>query len=320
MILENASVRWTLKCALVAMVMVCLRSWTSAQDLAPRAYLITPIHSNAVTLSYSYSTGDISLGGSVPITGATGDVNLSILSVYHSINFVGRSSNITLSLPYAVTNFQGEVIGANTTARRSGLMDLVVRFAVNIKGAPAMKVDQFRGWNQKTIVGASLKVIAPTGQYNPTKLINPSGNRWAFKPEIGLSRRWNHWIVDGYGAVWFFTRNRDYFSRNQYSPATNYQTQSPIGAMEAHLSYDVKSRLWASFDANFWYGGRTSVNDVLSRPTLQSNSRIGGTCSLPVNKHQSVKFSYSHGTRIRFGGKSDNVSVAWQYSWLGKPN
>lgn len=303
----------------VAVLAVCLGPFLSAQDLAPRAYLITPVHSNAVTLSYSYSSGDIDLGGGVPITGATGNLNLSIISLSHSLDFLGRSSNVTVSLPYVVTNYRGEVIGNDTSVRRSGLMDLVVRFSVNIKGAPAMEVEQFRGWRQKTIVGASLKVIAPTGQYDPTKLITPSGNRWAFKPEIGVSRRSGHWIIDGYGAVWFFTMNHDYFSRNQYSSTTNYRTQNPIGAVEAHLSYDVKPRLWASLDGNFWYGGRTSMNGVESRATLQSNSRIGGTCSIPVNRHQSLKFSYSHGARIRFGGKSDNVSVAWQYSWLGRP-
>jgi hypothetical protein len=30
--------------------------------------------------------------------------------------------------------------------------------------------------------------------------------------------------------------------------------------------------------------------------------------------------SYSNGTCIRFGGNYQNVSVAWQYSWLGRPD
>ena len=33
----------------------------------------------------------------------------------------------------------------------------------------------------------SLTVNAPTGQYDGTKLINVGTNRWAFKPEVGLS-------------------------------------------------------------------------------------------------------------------------------------
>ncbi len=307
------------KLAAVTLIVLYCQACIRAQDLAPRAYLITPLHSNAITLSYSRSSGDIITGSSLPLTGATGNMNLAILSYYHSLNVAGRSANVTVSLPYVQATYRGEVVGTNVEAYRSGLMDLVVRFSVNIKGGPAMDGREFLKWRQKTIVGTSIKVIAPTGQYDPSKLINPSANRWAFKPEIGLSRRWGHWLVDGYGAIWFFTDNNNYFSRIQSASATNVQSQGPISAIEAHLSYDVKPRLWASFDANYWYGGRTSINSVESRPTLQANSRIGGTCSVPLRKHHSIKVSYSRGARIRFGGSNQNVSIAWQYSWLGKP-
>lgn len=89
---------------------------------------------------------------------------------------------------------------------------------------------------------------------------------------------------------------------------------------EGHLSYDVKPRLWASLDGNFWYGGRTSLNGVENQSTLQKNSRIGGTVSLPIRRRQSVKFSYNRGAYVRFGGSYDNVAVGWQYSWVGRPN
>jgi hypothetical protein len=191
---------------------------------------------------------------------------------------------------------------------------------VNLKGGPAMDVQDYRNWRQKTIIGVSLKVVAPTGQYDPTKVINYGANRWAIKPEVGLSRRWGHWVLDTYGAVWFFTHNHESFSNNQNSAGTNVQTQKPIGAFEGHLSYDMKLGLWASLDGNFWSGGRTSLNGVENPNTLQKNSRIGGTFSLPVSRHQSMKFSYNRGAYVRFGGKYNNVSVGWQYSWLGRPN
>ena len=73
----------------------------------------------------------------------------------------------------------------------------------------AMKLDEIRQWRQGTLFGASLKVVAPTGQYDPTKLINLGGNRWAFKPELGYSGRFGRFILDGYAAAWFFTRNPD---------------------------------------------------------------------------------------------------------------
>jgi hypothetical protein len=60
----------------------------------------------------------------------------------------------------------------------------------DIKGGPAMSAREYESWHQKTILGVSLKVVAPTGQYDPTKLINNGSNRWAFNPEFGYSERW----------------------------------------------------------------------------------------------------------------------------------
>lgn len=37
-----------------------------AQDLAPRAYVITPLHSNAIILTYSFADGDVTLQRRAP--------------------------------------------------------------------------------------------------------------------------------------------------------------------------------------------------------------------------------------------------------------
>ena len=182
-----------------------------------------------------------------------------------------------------------------------------------------MDLKDFVKWQQKTLVGLSLKVVTPSGQYDPTKLINYGANRWAFKPELGVSQRWHHWLLDTYGAVWFFTTNGEFFSRNQYNPGVTTQSQAPVGAFEGHLSYDVKPHLWASLDGNFWFGGQTSLNGKQDIKSLQRNSRLGGTVSLPVSKHESLKFSYSNGAYIRYGGNFQTITVGWQYSWLGRP-
>ena len=291
-----------------------------AQDLTPRAYVITPLRSNAVTLSNVFNDGNLLFDGTVPITGATGRLNVPAVSLYHSLSILGRSANVTASLPYGVGTFKGTVVGAEMEAYRSGLLDAVLRLSVNLKGAPAMSLGEMRQWQQKTLLGVSLKVVAPTGQYDPTKLVNLGGNRWAFKPELGLSRRWGHWVLDAYASLWLFTRNPEFFSRNAFVPGTQDQTQDPIGAFEAHLSYDVRPRLWVSLDANFWYGGRTSLNGVENPATLQQSSRIGVTASIPLTRHQSLKVGYADGAYVRFGGDYRIASIAWQYAWVGKPN
>jgi hypothetical protein len=171
-------------------------------------------------------------------------LSVPVFTYHYSLNFLGRSANILASLPYAVGNLQGKVIGADAHLYRSRLLDSVYRLSVNLKGGPALPLNEFVKWRQKMLIGVSLKVVAPTGQYDPTKLINLGNHRWAFKPEIGYSQRWGHWVVDAYGAAWFYTTNPEFFSDNQYFPGTRTQSENPVATFEGHLSYDFKPRLW----------------------------------------------------------------------------
>jgi hypothetical protein len=303
-----------------ALLAMCSPTMLQAQDLVPRAYVITPVHSNAVILTYSFYDGGILFNNTIPVTDGTAAIHVSIFSYYHSLNFFGRSANITASLPYGVGHFQGKLMDNETMVYRSGLLDSIFRISVNLVGGPAMSAKEMQTWQQKNILGVSLKVTAPTGQYDGTKLINNGSNRWAFKPELGYSRRWGHWVLDTYAAVWFFTTNPEFWSYNVFVPYKQSQSQKPIGAFEGHLSYDVKPRFWFSLDANSWFGGVTSLNGVQNPKTFQVSSLLGATASIPLNKRQSLKIGYNNSDYVQFGGKYGNVSVAWQYSWLGKPN
>jgi hypothetical protein len=307
----------------VVLTIVAALSITScwAQDLSPRAYLITPLHSNAVNLTYSFFTGGLNLNGVIPVTGATGTYSVQMLNLYHSFSFFGRSANIAAWVPYGIGSFQGSVFGTERHLYRSGLFDSGVRLSVNLKGGSAMPVSQFVKWKQKTVLGASLRVVAPSGQYDPNKLLNWGTNRWAFKPEFGYSQRFRKLVLDGYAGIWFFSTNEKFFSL----PAPQPQTKSPIGSFEVHLSYDAKTfrgkaaPLWFSLDGNFWYGGSTSLAGRSNAATRQTSSRVGVTAAIPLSRHQALKASVSTGDYVRYGGNYRNLSVSWQYSWLGRP-
>jgi hypothetical protein len=291
-----------------------------AQQLTPRAYLITPLHSNAVIISNSYFNGSIDFNGALPVSDATGNYNIPTISLYHSFGIFGRSANVAASLPYGIGNFEGELATNQQNLYRSGLTDSLFRLSVNLVGGPAMPVQQFVKWKQKVLIGVSLRVMPPTGQYDPTKLVNWGTNRWSFKPEVGYSKSWGRWGLDGYAGIWIFTKNEDFWSRNSYYPGTRSQSQSPIGALEGHLIYDFKKRgLWTSLDGNFWLGGATTIGGIENSLTRQVNSRLGATVAVPVSRHQAIKMSYSDGTYNRYGGNYQSVSVAWQYSWIGQP-
>jgi hypothetical protein len=307
--------------SLLGCLVAGLLSWhvTLAQDLTPRAYVITPTGSNAVILTYVNSEGNVTLPGGVPITDAHANISAPVASYYRGLDFFGRSANFTISVPYGFGDFKGEVKDAPREERRSGSLDASARFAVNLLGGPAMTAAEMAKWHQSVLLGASLIIVAPTGQYDPTRLINWGSNRWAFKPELGYSERWGDLLLDAYAGGWFFTENSEFFSHNMYFSGTNTRTERPVGAVEAHLSYDVKPRLWISLDANYWWGGQISLNGVQNPTTDQANSRVGVSASVPITRHQAVKASFSDGAFARYGGTYKTISVAWQYSWLDAP-
>ena len=146
--------------------------FTKAQDLAPRAYIITPINSNAVTLIWSLYDGSILFSGAVPITDATARVGTASLAYTRSIDLFGRTANFTIALPYGTGHFRGDVIGNDASTYRSGLLSTALRFSVNLRGGPAMNAQQYALWRQKTILGLGLKLVPPTGQYDPTGIVN----------------------------------------------------------------------------------------------------------------------------------------------------
>jgi len=264
---------------LAAWIVTCSLRVAYAQDLAPRAYLIGPIHSNAITLTSSFSSGQILLNGVIPVPDSTGTTMTSSATYYHSFNVLGRCANFTAALPDEIGNFTGTVRTDETTVYRSGLAGVALRFSTNLLGGPAMDRPEFLKWRQKSVVGASLLVITPTGRYDPIRLINLGDNRWSFKPEVAYSRRVGNWLLDAYAGAWLFKTNDDYFSRNQYFHGTNVQTQTPIGPFQGHLSYDLGRRFWTSLDGNFWLGGRTSLNGIENPETRERNSRLTWSCS-----------------------------------------
>jgi hypothetical protein len=142
---------------------LCVGHVAKAQSLAPRAYVITPVNANAITLSWSYFDGGLNFNGAIPVTGATGTYHVPVLSYYHSFSMFGRSANAVGFLPYGVGTFQGEVLGNQRQIYRSGLLDIALRFSVNLMGGPAMKTQEFIKWKQRKLLGASLIVRPAKG-------------------------------------------------------------------------------------------------------------------------------------------------------------
>ncbi|MFV1969234.1 MAG: transporter, partial [Pirellulaceae bacterium] len=268
-------------------------STISAQDLEPRAYSVSPVGVNVVAGAYNFKTGDLSFDPSAPIEDGSATIHAAGFGYVRSVGFLGRSANISIALPVIAGHVEGLYIGEFAEVDRFGIADLRVRAAVNLFGAPAMDLKNFARYRQNTNVGASLVVIAPIGQYDPAKLINLGTNRWSFKPEFAISQAIGRFTLEFYAGVWIFTDNTNFFGGRT-------RQQERIGSTQLHVLYTIKRRMWVGFNANFYRGGRTTVDGNVNLD-LQENSRYGFTLALPVTLRDSVKLSYSRGAFTTIG-------------------
>jgi hypothetical protein len=300
-----------LQALLGALLGMCAVGSALAQDLEPKAYSASPVGAAFVVLGFARSAGSVVFDPTIPITDVEAKINSTMAASGYSFNLGGKLALVTAALPYSwgdVTGKVGEQAGAVT---RSGLNDSRIKLSVNLVGNPAMRAREYMKAPRKTIVGTSLTVVAPSGQYYGTKLINLGTNRWAFKPEIGIAVPKGRWDFDAYLGTWLFTGNDNFY------PGDLSRSQDPVVALQGHVSYTFKPRLWAAFDATWYHGGSSTVEGGAPSGGM-NNSRMGATLSIPAGRQQSFKLAYSSGVVVRTGTNFRSLSVGWQWLWLTK--
>src|SRR5205814_3267899 len=133
-----------------------------------------------------HSSGDVLFDPSLEVTDAQARIDTVMLGYVRTFGLLGRSASLGVLLPYVQGSLSGALAGVPTRVYRSGVADARLRLAVNMLGGPALTRGKFAARAPTAALGASLSVVAPTGQYGPSRLINIGSNRWAFKPELGL--------------------------------------------------------------------------------------------------------------------------------------
>jgi len=293
--------------------LLLLAAPVAAQDLDPRAYAHVPVNGTFLIWGFAVSHGGVVSDPTLPVTDINATVETPSVGVARSFSLFGKTAQAFGALPYSWAQVSGRVLEESRSITRAGLSDARLRLSVLLRGAPAASVVQFAKAPRRTILGTSLTVVAPTGQFFPDRLINLGTNRWAFKPEFAVSQPMGQkWLLDVYSALWLFTANDSYF------PGTLTRTQEPMGAFQAHLSYNFTRLLWAAFDATYYVGGRSTV-DGIENNDRQSNSRVGATVAFPVGRRHSIKLAVSRGAIVRYGADFSTFSFGWQSAWISRP-
>jgi len=277
----------------------------TSQELTPRAYWPAPRGTQVLTLGYNFSTGDVVADPSLPIVGVDSDIHLGLFAYRRTLSLWGRTANFLIELPYSKGSTQGDLEGDFTRRDFSGFGDVGVTLSINLLGAPSMTPAEFQELRQNPnpILGASVKLVAPTGDYDPEKLINIGANRWAIKGELGYMIPIEPaWLLEFELAAWIIGDNDDFLGVTR--------EQDPVLTGQVHLVRRFRPGFWASLDLNFYTGGRSTIGGV-EAADLQRNSRLGGTIVVPIRRRHAVKVGYSTGVVTESGGDYEMVLLSF---------
>ncbi len=295
----------------VLLIFAFLRAATPAmsQELEPRSYSASPIDTNFAVGVWSRSTGTVPVDPSLPLSDVRPAITTRSLSFSHAFRLGERTASWAVLVPYVGAHATASVFGQPQVFALHGFADFRARFGVNLLGR-ALTPAEFARRKPSTTLGTSLTVIAPTGTYNRTQLINTGSNRWTLKPEIGLEQPMGKWFTDFSAGLWVFGENSDYFDGKRLR-------QAPLGIFQFHVGYNFRQNQWLAVDANYYSGGATSVNGATPINSL-ANSRYGAAFSQPIGASLSAKFSWSHWLSGRYGQNFSTASVALQYLWFNR--
>lgn len=295
--------------AFLALGLIGVTGCALAQELEPRAYANAPVGLNFLIAGYGYSEGGLVTDPAIPLDNANIRTHSQVLAYARSFSAWGRSAKFDVGLPYASLSGTADFAGQPVEREVSGWADPRLRVSINLFGAPALTMKEAAAYRQNLIVGASLQIVAPIGQYDASKLINLGSNRWGVKPEIGVSKAMGRWTLELAAAAMLYEDNERFFGGRT-------REQEPIYSVQGGAIYSFGGGVWVAVGATYYTGGRTTV-DAVRGNDLQENTRVGVIVTVPINRHNSLKLYANTGVSTRTGSDFDIGGVAWQYRWGG---
>ena len=290
-----------------ACLCLCAASRAAAQDIEPRTYFNAPTGINFLIAGYACTQGALQFDSALELTDADLRTSNAVLAYARVFELGGKQAMVDVVIPY--TGLSGTALHQGDPVERdvNGFANPAVRLVWNFHGAPALSLEQFRAWQPGLVVGASLRVSAPWSQYDASRLVNIGTNRWSFRPEIGLSKNFGPWALEGSLAATFHTVNDDFFGGRR-------REQDPLYAVQGHVIRSFRGGSWLSVDATYYAGGRSTLNGVV-KADLQQNWRAGATYTISIDRKNSIKLHASTGFSDRTGNSFDLFGIAWQHRW-----
>jgi hypothetical protein len=289
-----------------------LPSLCLAQELEPRRWSHLPTGKNFAGGGYVYTEANILFDPVLRIENVEMEMHTWALKYIRTFELFQKSARVDVTQGYQEGRWTGLVDGVPSSIKRNGLSDSVLRFAINLYGAPPLEGKEFSAYRAKvdveTIVGTALVVQLPTGDYMDDKLINLGTNRFTFRPQFGVVHNRGKWSMELTGAVWLYTDNDDFFNGNKFE-------QDPYYTIQTHLIYTFRPEFWTAASAGYGYGGESTVSGLEKndrRETLAWALSFG----FPITRQLGVKVIYlATRSQKSIGQDTDSIGGAFSILW-----
>jgi hypothetical protein len=283
-----------------------------SQELEPRRWSHLPTGKNFAGGGYVYAEANILFDPVLRIENVEMEMHTWAIKYIRTFELFQKSARVDVTQGYQEGRWTGLVDGVPSSIKRSGLSDSVLRFAINLYGAPPLEGKEFAAYRAKvdveTIVGMALVVQLPTGDYMDDKLINLGTNRFTFRPQFGVVHNRGKWSMELTGAVWLYTDNDDFFNGNKLE-------QDPYYTIQTHLIYTFRPGFWTAASAGYGYGGESTVSGV-EKNDRRENLAWALSFGFPITRQLGVKVIYlSTRTQESIGQDTDSIGGAFSIFW-----
>ncbi|MDW4551772.1 transporter [Defluviimonas sp. D31] len=271
-----------------------------------------PTKLNYIVGAYSHGDSDIYFDPVLRIENATSNKQTLALGYIRTFEAFGKSARIEVLQGWQKARWAGLLNGAPASTTREGLTDTAMRLSMNLIGAPPLRGEEFTRYRAsrktETILGASLAVQFPTGQYDDSKLLNIGGNRFVFQPQMGVLRNQGSWSFETTLAALLFQENSSFFNGNRLQ-------QEPFYSIEGHATYSFSNGIWVSVGTGYGAGGRTQLNGI-GNDDRRSQSGWGATVAYRLSNKTSIKATLrSTSTRATIGEDNQILTIGINSFW-----
>jgi hypothetical protein len=283
-----------------------------SEELEPRRWSHLPIDTNYFGAGYAYTEADIGLDPVLKLENVEMKLDSWPVKYIRTFDLFDKTARVGILQTYQEGRWSGLLDGTSRTIHRSGWADTLLRFAINLYGAPPLQGKEYVAYRAtkevETIVGAGLAVQLPTGDYMDDKLINLGTNRFTFLPQFGVVHTRGMWSTETTVTVAFYSDNNDFFNGQKLE-------QDPLYIIHSHLIYTFRPGLWAGASAGYDYGGRSTLDETKKDDRKQNLSwALSFGCS--VNRHAGVKVVYiGKRTQESTGSDSDTLILGFTAAW-----